>query len=62
MAEATTTQKTDNRSRKTLKALGRKKKKAKLKDRAVARTFFDAKSKRSTEKKSAYRKKKKGKK
>ena len=50
-------------SRKTLRAEGRKKRKLKLQaDRAAAKTFFEAKSKRSTDKKSAFRKKKKGKK
>lgn len=49
--------------RKTLKTLGRKKRKLKLAgDKAHAKTFFEAKSKRSTDKKSAFRKKKKGKK
>lgn len=51
------------RSRKTLKALGRKKRKLKLQtDAEFAKAFFEAKSKRSTDKKSAFRKKKKGKK
>lgn len=41
------------------KAEGRKKRSAKLKtDREFAKTFFEAKSKRAGEKKSAFRKKK----
>lgn len=49
-------------SRKTLRAEGRKKRKIKLADRAVAKTYFEAKSKRNADKKSAFRKKKKNKK
>jgi|GEM_PF-846860 len=49
--------------RRTLKTLGRAKRKLKLQaDKDFSKTFFDAKSKRSTEKKAAFRKKKKGKK
>lgn len=73
MAEATTegtkakgpkgTAKPANISRKTLRAAGRKKRKLKLKgDKEFAKAFFAAKSKRSNEKKSAFRKKKKNKK
>ncbi|OFZ82834.1 MAG: hypothetical protein A2583_01530 [Bdellovibrionales bacterium RIFOXYD1_FULL_53_11] len=51
-----------NYSRKTLKAIHRKKMAERLKDAAFAKAFFDAKSKRSTDKKSAFRKKKKNKK
>jgi len=50
-------------SRRTLRAAGRKKRKLKLKsDVPFAKTYFEAKSKRSADKKSAFRKKKKGKK
>ena len=45
-------------ARHTLRALGRKKKKAKLADAAASKAFFEAKSKRSTDKQSAFRKKK----
>jgi hypothetical protein len=46
-------------ARRKKKALGRKKRTEKLKaDRAVAKTYFEAKSKRSTDKKAAFRKKK----
>ena len=77
MAEATTTETTKKpgkggpkeqpkapaRSRRTIKALGRAKRVARLKtDKEFAKTYFEAKSKRSTDKKSAFRKKKKGKK
>ena len=45
--------------RATLRALGRKKRKAKIaSDKEFAKTFFAAKSKRSNDKKSAFRKKK----
>ncbi len=55
--------KVDPRSRRTLRALGRKKRQLKLKtDSAFAKAFFESKSKRSTEKKSGFRKKKKSKK
>ncbi len=55
----TATQTASKPSRKTLRALGRKKRQQKLKtDKEFAKTFFAAKSKRSTEKKSAFRKKK----
>ena len=50
-------------SRKTLKAKGRKARKAKLAtDKEFAKTYFGAKSKRSQDKKAGFRKKKKGKK
>jgi hypothetical protein len=69
MSEATTTQtpkapaKKPNLGRRSLKKLGRDKRKTKLAaDKEFAKTFFEAKSKRSTEKKAAFRKKKKGKK
>ena len=46
-------------SRATLRAQGRKKRKAKLApDKEFAKTFFAAKSKRSNDKKAAFRKKK----
>ena len=46
-------------SRRTLRKLGREKRKQKLKtDKEFAKTYFEARSKRSTEKKSAFRKKK----
>jgi hypothetical protein len=49
--------------RKTLRKLGRDKRKTKLaSDKEFAKGFFEARSKRSIEKKSAFRKKKKGKK
>lgn len=49
--------------RRVSRRLGRQKRQLKLKtDTAFAKTYFEAKSKRSTEKKSAFRKKKKGKK
>ncbi|MBY0470583.1 hypothetical protein K2X30_05390 [bacterium] len=52
-----------NIGRRTIKTLGRNKRKLKLKnDKEFAKAFFEAKSKRSTEKKAAYRKKKKNKK
>lgn len=48
-----------NYSRATLRTEGRKKRKLKLKtDKDFAKTYFEAKSKRSVEKKSAFRKKK----
>ena len=50
-------------SRKTLKWQFRQKRKKRLQsDKEFAKAFFEAKSKRSTEKKSTFRKKKKGKK
>ena len=59
----TTTPAKPNYSRRTLREMGRKKRKLKLQtDKEFAKTFFAAKSKRSTDKKSDYRKKKKGKK
>ena len=63
-AAATTTQKaTPAYSRKTLKAIGRKKRALKLRsDKEFAKTYFDAKSKRAIDKKSTFRKKKKSKK
>ena len=49
--------------RRKLRAQGRKKRTAKLQaDSAFKKTFFEAKSKRSNDKKAAFRKKKKGKK
>lgn len=73
MSEATETTATEKKKgpkgepsklgRRALKALGRIKRKKKIAgDKAFAKTFFEAKSKRSTDKKSAFRKKKKGKK
>lgn len=44
--------------RKTKKALGRAKRKAKLKNHDAAKALFEGKSKRSNEKKAAFRKKK----
>lgn len=62
-ATSTATAKTPAYSRKTLRKAGRAKRKLKLKsDKEFAKTYFDAKSKRATDKKSAFRKKKKGKK
>lgn len=60
MAATTTTEtKKPAYGRKTLKKMGRDKKKAKLQaDKEFAKTFFAAKSKRSTDKKLAFRKKK----
>jgi hypothetical protein len=52
-----------NYGRKTLKKLGRDKRKAKMKtDKEFAKTVFAAKSKRSIDKKAAFKKKKSGKK
>ena len=49
-------------SRKTLRKKGREKLTAKLKtDKEFAKTYFESRSKRSNEKKAAFRKKKKGK-
>jgi hypothetical protein len=68
MAEATATStapatKKPDYSRKTLRKLGRDKRRKKLAgDKEFAKTFFEARSKRSIDKKSAFRKKKKGKK
>jgi hypothetical protein len=46
-------------ARHTVRALGRRKKKEKLQaDSAFAKSFFEAKSKRSADKKAAFRKKK----
>ena len=61
MAQTTTTEgKKPVTARRKLRALGRKKRAAKiLADKEFAKTFFGAKSKRSTEKKAAFRKKKK---
>lgn len=62
-SEAKAAPKTGVLSRKTLKTQGRNKRKQKLlTDKAFAKTYFDAKSKRSTDKKAAFRKKKKNKK
>lgn len=56
-----TTEKTKP-SRRTLRKKGRVKRKEKLqKDPAFKAAYFEGKSKRSTEKKAAFRKKKKGK-
>ncbi|HAR43338.1 MAG TPA: hypothetical protein DCS07_12035 [Bdellovibrionales bacterium] len=56
---ATQPAKTSKLGRRTLKTQGRKKRKLKLAgDKEFAKTFFAAKSKRSTEKKAAFRKKK----
>lgn len=61
MATKSTTEKTKP-SRKTLRKKGRDKRKAKLKtDVEYKKKVFEGKSKRSTEKKAAFRKKKKGK-
>lgn len=59
----TTTETTETKkpaySRKTLKKKGREKRKAKIiADPAFKKAFFEAKSKRSTDKKSAFRKSK----
>lgn len=60
MTESTaTTPSASQKSRKTLRTEGRKKRVAKLKtDREFAKSFFEAKSKRSNERKTAFRKKK----
>jgi hypothetical protein len=56
--QATTTPKS-KLGRATLRALGRKKRKAKLQEnKEFAKTYFEAKSKRSNDKKAAFRKKK----
>lgn len=48
-----------NMSRKTLRKLGRDKRNKKIAtDKEFAKTYFEARSKRSTEKKSTFRKKK----
>ncbi len=63
MATATTATPTNTPSRKKLRAIGRKKRQAKIAtEPAFAKTFFEAKSKRANDKKAAFRKKKKGKK
>jgi len=50
-------------SRKTLRKRGRDKRRKKIQsDKEFAKAYFAARSKRSTDKKAAYRKKKKGKK
>ncbi len=50
-------------SRATKKALGRKKRKLKVQtDKAFAKALFEGKAKRAADRKSAFRKKKKGKK
>ena len=60
---ATATATKANLGRKTKKKLGRDKKKAKLHaDKAFAKTYFESKSKRSIDKKTAFRKKKSAKK
>ena len=52
-----------NYSRKTLRKMGREKRNLKLRsDKEFAKAFFEGRSKRSTEKKSKFRKKKQGKK
>jgi hypothetical protein len=59
MTETATQTAKPNYSRKTLRALGRKKRNLKLaQDKEFAKTFFEAKSKRNTDKKVAFRKKK----
>ena len=62
MATETTTTTTEKKStpgRKTLRKVGRDKRNAKIAtDKAFAKTYFEAKSKRATDKKSAFRKKK----
>jgi hypothetical protein len=58
-ATQTTTTPAKKLGRRSLKKLGRDKRKAKLQaDKAFAKTFHEAKSKRSIEKKNAFRKKK----
>jgi hypothetical protein len=60
MAEAA---KTSTKSRKTLRKEGREKRKKRLQtDAEFKKTYFEGKSKRANDKKSAFRKKKKGKK
>ena len=57
--QATPTTPKSKLSRTTLRALGRKKRKAKLQgSKEVAKAYFEAKSKRSNDKKAAFRKKK----
>lgn len=59
MATATTETTKGKLGRRTLKKLGRDKRAKKIAaDKAFAKTFFEAKSKRSAEKKTAFRKKK----
>jgi hypothetical protein len=63
MATATQTTSTPakktNLGRRSLRKLGRDKRKAKLQaDKALSKTYHEAKSKRSIEKKNAFRKKK----
>ncbi|MEN9723082.1 MAG: hypothetical protein RJB38_1068 [Pseudomonadota bacterium] len=60
MSEAQTTATPKSKlSRANVRALGRKKRKAKLSsNKEVAKAYFEAKSKRSAEKKTAFRKKK----
>ncbi len=65
MAAATTSTETKKPAygRKTLRKIGRVKRKAKLAgDKEYAAKYFEAKSKRSTDKKAAFKKKKSGKK
>jgi hypothetical protein len=55
----TTTTPKSKLGRATLRALGRNKRKAKLKEnKEFAKAYFEAKSKRSNDKKAAFRKKK----
>lgn len=62
MATAATAEKSAP-SRKTLRKAGRDKRKTKLKtDPEFKKTYFEGKSKRATDKKAAFRKKKRGKK
>lgn len=59
----TTTQPTTSPSRKTLRTAGRNKRKEKLKtDPAFKKAYFEGKSKRATDKKAGFRKKKRNKK
>lgn len=58
-APGTSGTKKPNYSRKTLKKMGRDKRKKKLlADKEFAKTYFSAKSKRANDKKSVFRKKK----
>jgi hypothetical protein len=57
--QTTTTPAKKNLGRRSLKKLGRDKRKAKLQaDKTLSKKFHEAKSKRSIEKKNAFRKKK----
>ena len=63
MATATTATPTNTPSRKKLRAIGRKKRQAKIaSEPEFKKSYFEGKSKRANEKKAAFRKKKKGKK